>query len=355
MTNTSTKIVTGILLMSAAVLVQPQPVSAAANWGNLFKGVMDYSKKKEEANYLNKDGSGEAAKMFKEKDGVDNDPNKNEQLKRIMTSLTNAIGKKEKMNPEYKYWVNQRKDFNAYCGIGHNVSVNSGLFDELQNDEDEIAFVLAHELVHGQKNHSVNKQDKVTGINILTGVLASKTNNSQAGDITNKYLVATQATLPGEWEADNVGFNYAMEAGYNPGAGAAIWTKIMEKYGDNHKDFFNNVLDPSDHPTNKQRINNYSKKLTEYSKGKVVYDPSTACIMVNKKEWFKVATSGGKSANERGYLIAGKLARAIHNSNKLEPATAVDGNIMIGSYQIATPNQGEKSPEAAAQALNTVL
>ena len=52
--------------------------------------------------------------------------------------------------------MNNSTKFNAYCTLGHNVSVNIGLFTTLNYNEDEVAFVLGHELGHGEQHDPAN-------------------------------------------------------------------------------------------------------------------------------------------------------------------------------------------------------
>lgn len=341
------------LIFSAGLVVQP---AHAINWGAVVvNSATEYAKTKQQLAYYNNAGSGELGEELRRQYGVDEDPAKNELLDNIMIRLTTAIKQTEKVSPEYTYFVNQQTSFNAFCALGHNVSVNTGLFDALQSDEDEIGFVLAHELVHGQKNHSLNQLDKIMPATILKNAMGqSGAGNALLGNVAAKYLVAKQATLPGEWEADNIGFTYAVTAGYNPGAGAAIWARILEKYGDNHQNFLGDFVSPNDHPTNGQRVANYAKKITEYSKGNVVFDKATSTILVKNKPWFKVAATDTRSAAERGFLIAGKLAKIFHDS-ALQSAAEADGNLMIGESQIVSPVSGEDDAGAAAQKLNAIL
>lgn len=345
----------GVLLCCFSLLLGQQP-AYAFNFGQIVGAAADYAHLKKELSYYNTDGRDELGSYLREKNGVDDNQEKNELLNQIMNNLTNAISQTEKIDPQYKYFINQHEDFNAFCALGHNVSVNTGLFDFLNSNEDEIGFVLAHELVHGQKNHSIKAVDKAVPINILKSILSQQSRGGALlGDVAGNYLIAKQATLPDEWEADNIGFAYATNAGYNPGAGAAIWTKVLEKYGDNHRNFFGELMSPNDHPTNGQRINNYAKKLTEYSKGNVSYNPQTSYVIVKNKPWFKVAGTENQSVNERGYLIAGKLARVFHDLSTFDPASNADGNVMLGDYQLVSPNDGEDSAETAAQNLNDIL
>lgn len=53
----------------------------------------------------------------------------------------------------YNYFVNNDETYNAFCTVGHNLTVNTGMFKLLNNNQDELAIVVAHELAHGQEEH----------------------------------------------------------------------------------------------------------------------------------------------------------------------------------------------------------
>ena len=95
---------------------------------------------------------------------------------------------------------------------------------------------------------------------------------------------AKLVTLPMEKKADELGFTYATEAGYNPGAGSALWQRVMEKMGNNRETFLGTIFMPSDHPNNGSRRDKYTKRMYEYSGKHVNVDKKTGAILVNKKE-----------------------------------------------------------------------
>ena len=97
-------------------------------------------------------------------------------------------------------------------------------------------------------------------------------------------------TKSAEWEADNLAFDYVINAGYNPGAAAAIWQRVEEKYGKSKSSFAGEIFSPSDHPTHQQRRENYVKKLFEYSGKHVTAEKGV--VKVNGKALVKPAAAG---------------------------------------------------------------
>lgn len=47
--------------------------------------------------------------------------------------------------------------------------------------------------------------------------------------VLTQHINNVQITKKAEWEADNLAFDYCYQAGYNPGAGAALWERVIEK------------------------------------------------------------------------------------------------------------------------------
>lgn len=83
--------------------------------------------------------------------------------------------------------------------------------------------------------------------------------------------------------------------------------------GTSKETFLGSVFNPSDHPGNISRRDKYTERMYEYSGNKVNVDSKTGVISVNKKAIGTVKPGGSMSALERGYLVAGNLARVYHD------------------------------------------
>lgn len=325
-------------------------------WGKVLgNSLVQYVVTKEYLKYEHFHNSKGIMNNYKREYGVNNDHIANDQLNMIMNNLLSAIP--EKKNPQYSWFVNNKEDFNAFCGIGHNVSVNIGAFKFLNYNEDELAAVLAHELVHGEKSHSLSGLEKILPIAIAQQIYVTKNHNDLSqimSALTGRYLVAKQATLPQEWEADNLAFEIWINAGYNPGAGAAIWSKVKDKHGDNRRNFFGEIISPNDHPTNSQRIENYSAKLTAYSNNIIKVQGST--VYVNDIPFVTPTASNGMKSEERAFFVAGNLAIVLHTNPRGEKAYVNDDSqLMMGSKTIMTPSLQDVSVYELADKLNDIL
>ena len=114
--------------------------------------------------------------MMKEKYGVNEDEELNARLDVIMANLSDAIAKIDPSikDKPYNYFINPDESFNAFCSLGHNVSVNTGMFNLVANDA-EIAVVLGHEMGHGQKEHVRKSLKGSLNASILGSIVAEAT------------------------------------------------------------------------------------------------------------------------------------------------------------------------------------
>jgi len=74
-------------------------------------------------------------------------------IKKIFNNLTKYI---ERTTINYNYKIVRTDEVNAYAIAGGNMYINTGILDFL-DDEDEIAFVIAHEISHNEKRHCIKR------------------------------------------------------------------------------------------------------------------------------------------------------------------------------------------------------
>lgn len=351
-------------LAAAAVLALPVsflPVQTAHAdiFTTVLAGVQQKSLIDKSVKYYDqtKEGQTELYNTFTKKQGVVNNSYLNGRLDTIMTRLSASIAKEDPSINElpYRWFINPSKEFNAACAMGHVMTVNQGLFTLLDND-DEIAVVLGHEMGHGQKHHVASAQTKMLNVEIGKAILAeslgaSAINNLVLNTLANN-IETVHITRNDEWQADNLAFGYVTGAGYNPGATAAVWQRVMEKYGNNKQDFVGDIFSPSDHPSHQQRRDNYEKKLYEMSGKHVQVKDGT--VYVNGKEFIKPAATSGMSSAERSYFVEGNLAAAYKNGHSKSQATASGNTVYLGAQNIMTSVNGDPSAAELAAKLNKI-
>ena len=115
---------------------------------------------------------------------------------------------------------------NAFAIPGGYVYVTRQLL-ALMNSEDELAFVMGHEVGHVAARHSAGRQRTSTIGGVLAGIVGAAAGNSALGQLlgSGAQQVAGLVTLKygrdQEYQADTLGIRYVAGAGYNP-AGAPL-------------------------------------------------------------------------------------------------------------------------------------
>lgn len=276
-----------------------------------------------------KEGQSEIYQSVTKQTGVLNNSYYNERLASIMNRLSASIAQTDpsiKTLP-YRWYVSPDTTFNAACTMGH-----------------------------GQKHHVANSTQKKVNVEIGKMVLAdtiggSGLNNLILNTVSNQ-IETVHIDRAAEWEADNLSFGYVTRAGYNPGATAAIWQRVMEKQGDNASNFVGEIFSPSDHPSNQERRDNYANKLYEMSGKHASVKDGT--VYVNGKKFIKPAATSSMSSAERSYFVLGNLAAAYQNGHSKQQATASGGTLYLGPQNIMTPVNGDPSAEELASQLNKI-
>jgi len=134
----------------------------------------------------------------------------------------------------YSFYVINENVYNAFAGPGGYISINSGLFAAMDN-EDQLAGILAHEIAHVYRRHISQRieQSKKIGLATMAGILAGifLGGGAAAGAISTAagQQLSLQYTRENEIEADEVGLKYLVKAGYGGEGLLKILKKMREK------------------------------------------------------------------------------------------------------------------------------
>jgi len=147
------------------------------------------------------------------------------------------------MEPErVRVYVIENKEWNAFAMGNYSIYVFTGLLDDM--DDDEVAIVLGHELVHATHEHTRRQFKKQMWIQIAAlGVAASASkidNDTQRAIVGLVSAFGIMAWSNGygrglEDQADRVGLRYAYEAGYDITKGPRLWNRFAKRYGQQGK------------------------------------------------------------------------------------------------------------------------
>ena len=226
----------------------------------------------------------------------------------------------------FMWGVNDSRLFNAACYPTNYISVNRGLIGGLKGDEDEIAAVLAHEMIHGLLQHSAKNFAKAVAeyygmafLNMSLGSMDWNKLNALAG-----YSIAENITLPTEKEADRGGFYLMTAAGFNPGGGAAAMNRMTRYLRYETKDFLEydgqdkpRQNEYSDHPNTVEREKTLAEMMSDYGVGhakvlggKVLLDGELFMVA-------EATSDAYDNTQENAYYIAGGLSRAFHDYDNI--------------------------------------
>jgi hypothetical protein len=142
----------------------------------------------------------------------------------------------------FRFYVVINKDVNAFALPNGIIIVNSGMFNVLE-DEGQLAAVLSHEIAHSTQEHTwrqMNKDKKKRTALAIGGLAAAAFGIYGVQTILNLMQAAMingyQRTL--ENQADRVGLEYMVEAGYDPRSAPRVWKLMAKKHGDHPTNFF---------------------------------------------------------------------------------------------------------------------
>jgi predicted Zn-dependent protease len=140
---------------------------------------------------------------------------------------------------------------NAFACPGGFVYIHKGLLDKL--NQDELAFVLAHEVGHVTARHAVKRIQADLGFQMVISLALLGTGQEQAAALGNisgtvYNLVALGYSREDEMLADKLGIKYASRAAYDPNGGIGALEKLKQEGGSWHVPFL------STHPDIDARI-----------------------------------------------------------------------------------------------------
>lgn len=171
--------------------------------------------------------------LINQSDSVERNP--------LAKEYINQIGKKLALYGHIRapyFFIVKSREINAFAGPGGYIGVNTQLILTSSN-ESELAAVMAHEIAHVRLHHlySMIEHQKQMRVPMLASLLASialGAINPTAG------MGAMMASLSGfsqdninftrskEKEADRIGIDMLIKAGYNPKGMAAFFRKMQE-------------------------------------------------------------------------------------------------------------------------------
>ena len=206
-----------------------------------------------------------AAKEILREEKLLKNPKYVERVKRVFKRLVEALPPKFRKAYEWKVYLLEGKEVNAFALPNGNIFVFKGLLDFVKSD-DELAAVLGHEMAHVILRHGAEKVSLAIVNRLTENILLNAVKPNHRALAARLYSLGVNVAflLPysrrQEKEADIVGLLIAMRAGYNPDGAVKLWEKMVRKFEEREPPEW-----LSDHPASKHRLE-YIRKVVAFLK-----------------------------------------------------------------------------------------
>jgi predicted Zn-dependent protease len=179
-------------------------------------------------------------------------------LNRVRVITGKLVAQAIQVRPDSAQWewsvqvIDDPKNINAWCMAGGRMAIYTGLIQQVDPTDDELAQVMGHEIAHALANHTAERMS--VAMAGQAGVLAVGIFSDNPGAAMATAAVAAKLALDlpnsraAENEADRIGIELAARAGYDPRAAVTLWQKMGAVGGGKAPPAF-----LSTHPSDEQR------------------------------------------------------------------------------------------------------
>jgi TPR repeat protein/Zn-dependent protease with chaperone function len=224
------------------------------------------------------------------------------------------------------------------------VGVSVGMLKLLNGDEDMAAAVIGHEIAHHTKNHRLRTQQGELVTNIISSLIGLyiearvQQTYKIKGVGTNVAAIGSVLTISKfsrdhEREADEVGFRYMIDAGYNPEASIRLAEALLNK-GSRGTGLFYDT-----HPSWDERAARFKTLIAGNSKAQQI-------IALNRVDKKVAAASSAQPNNQAMSLNSSvTLSEAQINAQISYKALAENDAVKAEKYSRMAADAGEASSQ----------
>lgn len=217
------------------------------------------------------------------------DPALNAYLREVACRVANDVC------GDIRLYVMNRPYFNASMAPNGYTEVWSGMLLRTE-DEAQLAFVLGHEIGHYRERHSLSTLRTIrgrAGAAMVFSIITAAAGVPIVGDLV--YL-GTIASVFGfsretESEADVIGYDHAVAAGYDARAGHSLWTNLIaETQASDNRDTRRQETRASifrTHPLSADRVEALTERAAQASGGETHRERYRAAIRPFLDEWLR--------------------------------------------------------------------
>jgi predicted Zn-dependent protease len=174
----------------------------------------------------------------------------------------------------FEFIILEEKSINAFAAPGGIIGINLGMFLNTEK-EGELASVMCHELAHLSQRHYARSQNRnsplANALMILGSIaVAAASKNPEAILIAPAAMqqMSINYTRSNEKEADRIGFNNLVKAGFDPNDMTMMFQKMQDKYQKDDSEQFSYLMThplPSERLTDMKIRSDSLKKTSENS------------------------------------------------------------------------------------------
>ena len=177
---------------------------------------------------------------------------------RLKTIANRLIPQTEAFRDDTKQWgwrltLIDAPILNASCAPGGKITFYTGIIEQLNLNDDEIAAIMGHEIAHAVREHGRERVSQAVAQNILVNIAMAVAgpygSAVTAANQAAQYAIVLPNSRENESEADAIGLELAARAGYNPMGAISVWQKMIKATKDKSSLEF-----LSTHPSGEKRI-----------------------------------------------------------------------------------------------------
>lgn len=187
------------------------------------------------------------------------DPAALEELELLVAPLLEALGDSPY---DFRFHIVEDASINAFAIPGGHVTLHTGLIESAESPE-EILGVLAHEIIHVTRKHSLRQLVGTAGVFLLIQTLLGDLSGLAAVLVENgSFLLGQKFSRDHEREADDLGLDLLIRARIDPRGMVTFFEKLRKQTEELEK-----IEQPlslvSTHPATSERIAHLERRIEE--------------------------------------------------------------------------------------------
>ena len=230
----------------------------------------------------------------------------------------------------FEFIILEDKTINAFAAPGGIIGINLGMFLNTER-EGELASVMCHELAHLSQRHFARSQNRnsplANALMILGSIaVAAASRNPEAILIAPAAMqqMSINYTRSNEKEADRIGFNNLVKAGFDPNDMTMMFQRMQDKYQNEDSEQFSYLMT---HPLPSERLTDMKIRSDGLKKSsKISYRDNMDFYLMqkraqvwaekDKKKLVKTFKKNQNSQNENVRVSSRYGLSLVHKKNK---------------------------------------